>query len=249
LPPYERKDLKKGIPKSQRPTDEDYDRYAYLVDLFRRLNYDEHAVYQECPFLVQDPLFNSILSKADEDLAYIGTLLGKDTAQLEEWHQQTNDALRKKLWHKSHGAFDVYDLVANERIGTITSSGFMPLLCGAPGKDEAQLMYQYLEANSFCSMHDGSCFSIPNYNLQGDYFDSKKYWRGPVWINTNWLLLQGLIRYEFQEKAASVKRDIIELIKRWGFHEYFDPFIGTGYATDSFSWSAALFFDVALEGN
>jgi hypothetical protein len=35
LPSYERKDLKKGIPASQRPSDDDYDRYVFLVDLFR----------------------------------------------------------------------------------------------------------------------------------------------------------------------------------------------------------------------
>jgi hypothetical protein len=35
LPPYERKDLKRGVPSEQRPGDEDYDRYVYLVDLFR----------------------------------------------------------------------------------------------------------------------------------------------------------------------------------------------------------------------
>ncbi len=39
LPPYERKDLSKGIPKEQRPTDKEYDKYVFLVDLFRRLNY------------------------------------------------------------------------------------------------------------------------------------------------------------------------------------------------------------------
>jgi hypothetical protein len=59
--------------------------------------------------------------------------------------------------------------------------------------------------------------------------------------------MQGLRRYRFDEKAASVRRDIIELVRSWGFHEYFDPFKGTGYGTEGFSWTAALFLDVALE--
>jgi hypothetical protein len=199
LPPYERRDLKKGIPASQRPTDFDYDRYVFLVDLFRKNKYDEYAIYNECPFLVQDPLLNSILSKANEDLAEIARILGKDTGKIEEWHLQTNKALRNKMWHDSHGAFDVYDLVAKERIGTITSSGFMPLLCGAPTQEQAKVIYKFIESNSFCTMHDGNCFSIPNYNFEGDFFDEKKYWRGPIWINTNWLLMEGLNRYGFKE--------------------------------------------------
>ncbi|MDJ0898525.1 MAG: trehalase family glycosidase [Xenococcus sp. MO_188.B8] len=247
LPEYERKDLKKGVPQSQRPSDDDYDRYVFLVDLFRRLRYEENAIYQECPFLIQDPLFNSILSKANEDLAKIGHILGKDTTQLEEWHEQTNRSLRKKMWHEHHGAFDAFDLLTGKRIETLTASGFLPLLCGAPTKENAQSIYHFLESNSFCPMHNHSCFSIPNYDLQGEYLDPKNYWRGPVWINTNWLLMKGLERYGFKEKAESVREDIIELVKRWGFHEYFDPYRGTGYGTDNFSWTAALFIDSLIE--
>lgn len=247
LPKYERRDLKKGIPKSQRPTDIDYDRYVYLVDLFRRLDYDEGAIYQECPFLVQDPLLNSILAKANEDLIEIGRILGRDTGQIREWIQQTNRAFREKLWHADHGAFDCFDLKAGERIGTTTASGFMPLLCGAPTDEQSKLIYKYLESKSFCSMHDANCFSIPNYNLEGDYFDTKNYWRGPVWINTNWLLKEGLKRYGFKDKADHVRYDIIELVQTWGFHEYFDPFKGCGYGTNNFSWTAALLIDAAME--
>lgn len=247
LPAYERKDLKKGVDPSQRPTEEDYDRYVYLVDLFRRLSYDEKAIAQDCPFLIQGPLFNSILSKANEDLVEIGDLLGEDTARIREWHEQTNRALRDKLWHASHGAFDVFDLRAGERVGTRIAAGFLPLLCGAPTVEQAKRIYEVLESVGFCPMHDGSCFSIPNYDLTGDSLDTMKYWRGPVWINTNWLLMQGLKRYGFREKAESVRHDIIELIRTWGFHEYFDPYKGTGYGTDNFSWTASLFIDAAME--
>ena len=59
--------------------------------------------------------------------------------------------------------------------------------------------------------------------------------------------MNGLRRYGFSEKAMAVKEDIIQLVRRYGFHEYFDPYTGTGYATDNFSWTAALFLDVALE--
>jgi hypothetical protein len=40
---------------------------------------------------------------------------------------------------------------------------------------------------------------------------------------------------------------MITLIKHCGFHEYFDPDKGSGYGTDNFPWTAALFLDVALE--
>lgn len=247
LPPYERKDLKKGVPPEQRPSDEEYDKYVFLVDLFRRHAYDEKAIFEDCPFLVQDPLFNAILCKSNEDLVEIGQALGQDTREAEEWTLQTRQALSGKLWHADHRAFDAFDLHAGRKIEVQTSSGFMPLLCKAADDDQARAIYSQLESVSFCKMHDHSCFSIPNYDLYGVDFDADNYWRGPVWINTNWLLMNGLQRYGFHEKAASVREDIIELVRRWGFHEYFDPYEGIGYGTDNFSWTAALFIDTVLE--
>ncbi len=67
------------------------------------------------------------------------------------------------------------------------------------------------------------------------------------WINTHWLLLQGLRRYGFQEKTENVKRDIITRIEGCGFHEYFNPYQDFGCGTDNFSWTAAIFIDIALE--
>jgi len=247
LPTYKRKDLNKGIPASQRPTDDDYHRYVFLVDLFRKLNYNEQEIFKECPFLLQDPSFNSILCKSNEDLIEIGKILGEDTAHISEWYNQTSKAIKDKLWHPDHGAFDVYDLNEKKHIKVKTCSGFMPLLCGAPTQKQTQLIYKFLDSNSFCPMHNKYCFSIPNYDLKGFYFDTKNYWRGPVWINTNWLLREGLRRYGFKEKVKSIGQDIIELVRRWDFHEYFDPYEGTGYGTNNFSWTAALFIDVALD--
>ena len=93
LPSYERKDLKHGIPVEQRPSDDDYDRYVYLVDLYRRLKYEEEAIYKECPFLIQDVLFNSILGRADHDLIEIAEIIKLETAEIQEWFDQTSKAI------------------------------------------------------------------------------------------------------------------------------------------------------------
>ena len=37
--------------------------------------------------------------------------------------------------------------------------------------------------------------------------------------------------------------DILELVRRYGFYEYFDPHRGVGYGTDNFSWTASLYID------
>jgi len=247
LPEYERKDLKHGVPADERPSDDDYDRYVYLVDLFRKKHYDEHAIYEACPFLVQDPLFNSILCRADQALLEIAAELREDTHEIREWSEQTKRSIATKLWCEPCSAFDPYDLVGQDHIHGATVAGFMPLFAGAASKDQAETLYGYMNSIHFCALHQGNCFTIPNFDMTHEAFDSKNYWRGPVWININWLLSQGLKRYGYAAKADAMKRDIMQLPTRFGFHEYFDSVSGNGHGSKAFSWTAALFLDIFYE--
>ena len=247
LPPYERKDLKHGVDPKTRPSDDDYDRYVYLVDLFRKNEYDEVHISTVCPFLIQDPLFNSILCRANESLVHIAELIGEDPGTPKKWVGKTAGAIRDKLWHEERDIFEAYDLVADEVIEVDTSAGFLPLFAGAATREQAQKIYDRMNSTSFCALNQGNCFTIPNYDTQKEGFESSNYWRGPVWININWMLAHGLRRYGYTLKADSLQKDLLQLPIRYGFHEYFDSFEGTGYGTDNFSWTAALFIDIAEE--
>ena len=88
---------------------------------------------------------------------------------------------------------------------------------------------------------------VPSYDRYGFAFFPTKYWRGPVWVNINWFLMQGLERYGYKEQADRLRNAIITLCEEQGFYEYFDPTTGIGHGSDLFSWSAALFLDVVLE--
>ncbi|KHE92155.1 MAG: DUF547 domain-containing protein [Candidatus Scalindua rubra] len=247
LPSYERKDLKHGVDPKMRPSDDDYDRYVYLVDLFRKNEYDEARIRKICPFLIQDPLFNSILCRANESLVNIAELIGEDPGTPKKWAETTAEAIRNKLWQKDRDIFDAYDLVADEFIEVDTSAGFLPLFAGAATREQAQKIYNRMNSTSFCALNQGNCFTIPNYDTQKEGFERSNYWRGPVWININWMLVHGLRRYGYTLKADSLQKDLLQLPIRYGFHEYFDSFEGTGYGTDNFSWTASLFIDIVEE--
>ena len=59
--------------------------------------------------------------------------------------------------------------------------------------------------------------------------------------------MRGLERYGFDKQAGYLRQAIIDLIENEGFHEYFDPLSGRGHGSGFFSWTAALFLDVALD--
>lgn len=248
IPSYQRKDLN-TVSAEQRPTKEDYDRYVYLLDLFRQNNYDESRIFERCPFLILDPMFNSLLCKANEDLIEIAEILQQDTKEIEGWHQQTKAAINDKLWSDERNIYDAYDLAQDTRIPMHALSGFIPLFAGIPSTEQAQKLLERLNSPSFGGEGD-EYFLFPSYDVLSDQFDARKYWRGPVWINMNWLLYHGLKRYGFLEKADAVRQDILTLVERYGFYEYFTPYRNPekgdsgGYGSDQFSWTAALYLDM-----
>jgi len=238
LPAYTRKDIE-TVSAEMRPTKEHYDYFVYLVDLFRRLRYDEGEIRRECPFLVLDPLFNAVLCASD--------VLGESTREAREWHERTARGIRERLFQEDRRLFDAWDLRGSRYLDIDTASGFLPLFGGAASEKQARKIYEYMDSGSFCALHQGNCFTIPSYDTLKEGFVRENYWRGPVWLNINWMLHHGLRRYGFRQKADSLARNMLELPLRSGFFEYFDSVDGRGYGTKDFSWTAALFLDVAYE--
>ena len=76
-------------------------------------------------------------------------------------------------------------------------------------------------------------------------FDPDRYWSGPTWVNTNWLVVEGLRRRAEPALAEALRRGTLELVTRRGFAEYFSPLTGEPLGAPEFSWTAALALDLA----
>ena len=81
----------------------------------------------------------------------------------------------------------------------------------------------------------------PNHNL----FEESRYWRGPIWINTNWIIYKSLINKN-KNFAEKIKEQTIKLIDQNNFHEYYSSKSGLPFGANNFSWSAALYLDLML---
>ncbi len=246
IPGYQRADIH-TVSAADRPTSDAYDRFAYLVEFFADRGYDEAKIRQDCPFLVQDVLFNSLLCKADRDLAEIARILGEDPAPYEDLAEKTKSAVEEKLWDEDRGTYLDYDLVDGRQVPVYFGPNLAgPLYAGIPGHDRARRVVDTLENDGF-DLADEAVTPIPSYDLHGFGFSEERYWRGPVWINIDWFLMHGLENYDFQDHAKRLRKTIIELCRDVGFHEYFDPLTGGGLGSILFSWSAALLLDVLME--
>ena len=241
---FERKDTT-HVDSSQRPTNREYDHYLHIIEIAKKHNYNDEKIALHSPFLVIDPLFNSILIRSNEALIRLYKILGGNKEKityLKKQNVKSIDALNKKLFRNDLGAYVHYDLRNEKHILSLSSSSFSPLFCGAPNKKRSIKLL-----NTFMNIFgDPKYYLCASFNPEDKKFNPKKYWRGPVWINLNWILHNGLKRYGFNEIAQRIKDDSIFLIEKNGFYEYFDPrkkISNIGYGGSNFSWSAALYLD------
>ena len=79
-------------------------------------------------------------------------------------------------------------------------------------------------------------------------FEEKRYWRGPVWINTNWIIYQSL-KNKDKVYAKKIKDKTIKLIEEKNFFEYYSCKNAETLGANNFSWSSALYLDLIYESN
>ena len=243
LPKYTRRDTSIADP-SERPTSDQYDRYVYLLELGKKHQYDGPEIAEESSFLIQDSLINAILIKSNQSLISIGKKLKLDIGELKEWQSQSKKAYKEKLWNKKLGCFTTYDLRAEKQILYKEIGGIFPIFAEIPTMKQAKKINDYL-----IDLHERKYYICPSFDVDSPLFDSKRYWRGPIWPQMNWMIYHGLKAYGYDETAKIVRKDLMELVQKLGFYEYFESqksivkTINKGYGGDSFSWTASSIID------
>jgi hypothetical protein len=204
VPAYVRHDLEHGDPKD-RPTNEAYDRFVFLSARYRDSGYDDAVLLDTVPFIVSGPLFNSIHLWSEHALIEIARIVGEDPTPHREAADRVHDALTTELWDPETNRFCALDVVRHEMSAEDTIVSFMPLLDPALPKHQVQAIVADLHSASF---HPDAKISyvVPSFDLLGEGFDERQYWRGPVWINTNWLLIAGLRQGDVRRPASPTAR-------------------------------------------
>lgn len=244
LPTYERKDTSLAD-KDERPTTDQYDRYVYLLELGKKYKYEEAGIQSESPFLIQDTLINSMLIRSNQSLINIGKKLGLDVVEIEEWQSQSLKSFRDKLWDDSLETFVGYDMRGETILPHKEIGGISTLFANIPTSYQAEKLNDYL-----ISLHNRDYYICPSFDVDSPLFDSKRYWRGPIWPQMNWMIYKGLLQYGFDYTATIVKDDLITLVEKLGFYEYFESQkkvaekLHHGYGGNNFSWTAACILDL-----
>ncbi|HEU4798073.1 MAG TPA: trehalase family glycosidase [bacterium] len=238
--PYRRVDTT-VVDASARPTTRDYDLYMHLVELIAAHRYDLRAFFNSTPFVVYDALFNAAWYRSAADLNRMAGALGRPPAFEEATLGRFKDSYHRTLWDPSAAMFRDYDVRGQRPIPVDTVAGLMAIYGGLVDPAGAKTMLSRYRDRS------AGCVLLPSTPPDQAGFDPVKYWRGPAWVNMNWMLIQGLRSLELQAEASELRAATLDLVSRTGCSEYYHAYTGEALGGRDFSWTAALLIDLLRE--
>ena len=206
----------------------------------RRKAYNINKVLDHSLFTIEDLNFNSIFIRANTHLRDIAKSLQEELPEeLGERMKKTENAL-DQLWDPNTAQYYSRDFITHRLLNTPSIATLLPLYAGTITKERANHLVTLLENTH----HFGPAFPVPSVPVDSAWFHQKLYWQGPSWVNTNWLIIDGLKRYGFKEHAAALRESTLEMVQKSGCYEYFDPLNGEPAGAANFSWTAALSIDL-----
>lgn len=232
--PYERRDLQHAS-ADHRPTKEQYDRYIWLVQRFRGLNWDNSKLHDASPFQVVDPGFNAILIRSCSEVAALAESLGEhEIAKRNQEFANKGLAALESLWSEHLNQYVCFDRVKGELIESPSVGGLIAVVASIPLSRANAIAERIRVLAERCK------YLVPSHDPDDKNFDSKRYWRGPSWLIVNYLIADGLRQAGVKDVAEKIEQQSFELIQQSGFAEYYDPITGEPCGGKTFTWTAAM---------
>jgi hypothetical protein len=201
--------------------------------------------------------FSSYVVLQLDALAALAARLGRDEAAA--GHVAAAARLRRRidarLWDTDDAIYYDRDAAGSPvRVATIAS--LMPLWAGVPDAGRARLLLRRIMAPEGF----GTLMPLPSV-ARGEPRFERDMWRGPVWLNTAYGVIQGLLRYGYEDAAAELAWRLCVGVYRVfdaerRIYEFYDPdahhtrhlhrkrgnrwkalTLGTGPQTDFVGWT------------
>ena len=235
---FKRKDTQ-HVNSAMRPLEDDYRRYLALVELGKGTGWNSEKMMHLQPFLMVDVLMTFVLLRANKDLLELAEKLNlkKEAGEIAGWIE-TATKHYDELWNPAKEAYCTLDLKKNRHVDYVNAGTFAALFADDLPREKITRLCEI-----FGNWTREARYSVPSMDPADPMFEEKRYWRGPIWLQMNYLIREGFLNHGKTAEAARILNDSRELIQKSGFWEYFSALNGEGLGGGAFSWTAAVYID------
>ncbi|MGC8873187.1 MAG: amylo-alpha-1,6-glucosidase [Chloroflexia bacterium] len=202
---------------------------------------------------VESPDLNTYLCLQLEALAQIASLIG-EKADVAKWREGAERVAREivaQMWDEEAGLFWALRRTDSGKkcaVRVVTPFSLLPLWTGRLAPDVRRRLIAHLtDPRTFWTR-----YPIPTVARSDPHYAPDQMWRGPTWVNINYLFIEALKRVgEFALAQELCERTLDLILRHEDFYEYYHPESGDHppKAAPTFGWTAAVFIDLAIQAS
>lgn len=195
---------------------------------------------------VTAPDLNTYLVLQEEAIARMAEVIGEqgDAAAWGGRADRLAERMIDKLWDPEAGLF--WAMHEGARVNVRTPFSLLPLITGRmPAEIVDRLIEHLTNPDEFWTR-----YPVPTVAKNDPAYSPLEMWRGPSWVNINYLLAEGLSRVGRDDLARELRRRSLEMMQSSDdIYEYYHPETAEipPKAAPLFGWSSALFIEMAIE--
>nr|NIV33383.1 hypothetical protein [Anaerolineae bacterium] len=185
---------------------------------------------------VESPDLNTYLCVQMGSLAIIAETLGME-AEAGMWRRRAAAIVRRMIedyWDEEAGLFRA--LYSNQPIPVVTPFNLYPLWTGQlPDAIRERVLAHLTNPDEFWGD-----YVIPSVARNDPHYDPETMWRGPIWVNINYIFIEALHQVGEHDLAyALIEKTLALIMSQPGIYEYYNAETGkpSAVAADAFGWT------------
>lgn len=209
----------------------------WLYGQYAPLRFNDRAILDLDLFQVEEVVTNVFHILGMQSIARLCADDDALSAEFAGRASRAQEALIAKCWDAATGAF--YDLAGKkeEQLRVLTISSLAPLALPTLPRPIVERLVAHLRDPETFALP----YPVPSVSAREPSFMPGNahgfIWRGPSWINSNWLIGEGLRVHGIEDLRQHLIDTTCALVERSGFREYYDPYTAEGFGSRDHSWS------------
>ncbi len=215
------------------------DRLLDLHNLVLGRNYNLETIFRRDRFNVKDVALNCIYAQGLRAVARLFGMSGSEPERdsFTKMAERTEEQVLTKCYDASSETFWGLSGRDEQPLKVLTVASLMPVLLESIDTRRLDALVERHLLNEEAFWLDYPVPSVARSEPSFRPSESFLIWRGPTWINMNWLIARGLRQHGYREQADAIAASSAELVLKSGFREFYNPYTGEGYGARDFGWS------------